>query len=283
MSPFEAIQYVGTPIALVAFIVAVGAYVYRSRLVERRKLIETAAEADRGRLLDRTIQDLGPVEPGTLTREQRYQLALRLLEDRAKRFRTMALLGAGTAVLLAGVVLALPDDSAGSALGLVVRVDDVAAATFVRTGRITLDAGAGRDTRTIGEDGQVHFENVPREAFEHGVSLIPDVPGYARTVTTLHEPPGNGVHYLRLERTGSELYGTVITPDRVPLAGVVLTFGDGVASDTTDASGTFRVAVPHAPGERIPVRAVRDGTVGLSDMVTVPEGAGLTLFFEARS
>lgn len=283
MSPFEAIQYVGTPIALVAFIVAVGAYVYRSRLVERRKLIEAAPESDRGRLLDRTIQELGPVEPGTLNREQRYQLALRLIEDRAARFRTTALLGAGTAVLLAGVVLALPASSADDPLRLVVRVDDVAAGTFMRAGRITLDAGAGRDTRPIGEDGQVRFDNVPRAAFEHGVSLIPDVPGYARTVITLHEPPENGVHYLRLERAGSELYGTVITPDRVPLEGVVLIFGDGVAADTTDAGGTFRVAIPYAPGERIPVRATRDGNLGLSDMVTVPDGAGLTLFFEART
>lgn len=280
MSPFEAIQYVGTPIALVAFIVALGAYVYRARLVERRKLIETAPEGERARLLDAAIRDFTTVNTENLTREQRYQLALRLIEVRAARFRTTALLGGAAAVLLAGVVLALPPSSEDEPLDLVVRVDDAAAGTFIRAGLLTLDAGRGRDTRTIGGDGQVRFDNVPRSAFARGVSLIPEVPGYARVATTLREVPEDGVHYLRLERTGTELYGTVVSPAHVPLADVVLTFGDGVAIDTTDANGAFRVKVPQAPGERIAVRALRGGTPGLNDMVTVPDGAGLTLFFE---
>lgn len=279
MSPFEAIQYVGTPIALVAFIVAIAAYAYRSSLVERRKLIETAPEADRARLLD---SELRGVDAEKLTREQRYQLAVRMLEHRAARFRTTAILGAAAAVLLAGVVLALPGGAGDDPLSLVVRVEDAADGRFIRAGMLTLDAGRGRDPRPIREDGQVQFDNVPRAAFDMGVKLTPEVPGYARAVDTLRAAPAGGVHYLRLQRTGTELYGTVIAPDRTPLADVVLTFGDGVATDTTDASGTFRVTVPHAPGAQLPVRAVRAGSVGLSDVVTVPDGAGLTLFFEAR-
>ena len=68
---FEAIQYVGTPIALVAFIVAAAAYVYRGRLEERRKLIESAPEQERARVMESTLRDFSTVPTDTLTKEQR--------------------------------------------------------------------------------------------------------------------------------------------------------------------------------------------------------------------
>ena len=101
MTPFEAIRFVGTPIALIAFIVAVGAYVYRSSLLSRRKLLEAAPPDDRARLLEATIRDFSQIQTENLTRDQRYQLALRLIEERAARFRTMALVGVVLSAFLA--------------------------------------------------------------------------------------------------------------------------------------------------------------------------------------
>jgi len=281
MNPFQAIQYVGTPLALVAFLVAVAAYAYRHRLVERRKLIETAPEAERARLLDATLRDFTTVNTETLTREQRYQLAQRLIDERAARTRIMALVGVGVALILAVVVLAMP--SAGSAQrALVVRVSDETGA-FLTTGTVTLDAGEARDTRAIGADGQVRFENIPEAAYRQGVTLHPQVSGFATTPSTITATPAGGVHYLRLARIDSPLFGTVIDSARAAVPGVILSFEGGLAVDTTDAQGTFRVALPRPPGSRVAVRAVRAGVVGFNDMVTIPERESLTIFFDGRS
>jgi hypothetical protein len=279
MTPFQAIQYVGTPIALVAFIVALAAYVYRSRLVERRRLIEAAPESDRGRLLDATIRDFTTVNTETLTREQRYTLALRLIEERAARFRLTAYAGVFTAVILAVLVAVLPADADEPFVSLTVRVQDDDGSS-ITAGDVTLDAGAARSTRPVGGDGQVRFENIPRATFSQGVLLMADVPGFASQASTLTDVPAGGVHYLTLERTGATLYGTVVNADRSPMPGVVLIVDGGLATDTTDAQGTFSVQVPHAPGARVPVRLLSNGLVGFNDMVTIPSGEGLTLRFD---
>lgn len=283
MTPLQAVQYVGTPIALVAFIVAVAAYAYRARLVERRKLIEAAPEADRAKLLDATIRDFTTVNTETLTREQRYQLALRLIEERTHRFRTLAVVGVVVAVLLSGLVVALrASGTEDEPVSLVVRVSDETG-EFIRQGVLTLDAGRGRDTREIGSDGQVTFDNVPRAAFARGVSLTPEVAGFATDPSTLTAVPADGVHYLRLARRATRLFGTVIDTAHVPMAGVALDFGDGAARDTTDATGAFDVLLPQPPGARITVRGLREGRLGINDMATVPDGgAALTLIYAER-
>lgn len=281
MTPFEAIQYVGTPIALVAFVVAVVAWVYRSRLVERRRLIESAPEGERARLLDATLRDFTTVSTENLSREQRYRLALRLIEERSGRTRVLAVVGVLTAAMLAVVILFLPG-SASDATALVVRVSDPAG-HFVTSGSVTLDAGSERETRALGADGQVRFDNIPRSVFASGVSLIPRVPGYATSPTRLTDLPPNGVYYLRLTPEGTEVRGTVIDSAKVPLADVVLTFGAGEASDTTAADGTFRVLLSQPPGSTVQVRALRGNEVGFNDMITVPQSGAITLRFEGRT
>lgn len=290
MTPFEAIQYVGTPIALVAFLVATGAYIYRARLVSRRKLIETAPEAERARLLDATIRDFTTVPTETLSREQRYQLALKLIEERAARFRTMALVGVFVAVILAGVVLVVTRNftrDAEAPASVTVRVHGPGGRQdFITNGTVTLDIGNDRDTRAIMQDGQVRFDNIPPQTLAGEATLIADVPGYAPvSETTLDDLGPAGVIYLELAPVAvtTEVYGTVIDTQHVPVADVVLTFDGGSASDTTDADGTFRVTLPEQPGAQIPLRATKDGTVGHNDMITIPNQAALTIVFEART
>lgn len=284
MSLFDAIQYVGTPIALVAFIIAVVAYAYRGRLEERRKLIEAAPEQERGRLLEATIRDFATVPTDNLTREQRYSLAVKLIEERAAKSRLMTLVSIVVAVLLAAVVVTftfIPQD----AEALTVRVHGPAGASdFITTGELTLDAGAARSTRPIGPDGQVRFDNVPRRAYASGVSLIPNVPGYrAASPTKLNAVPDGRVYELALAPEPTRVYGTVVDADRNPLSDVVLTFQAGVAVDTTDQHGNFSVVLPYPPGAQIPLRAARNGVTGLSDRITIQHDAALTLFFDPRT
>lgn len=286
MTPFEAIQYVGTPIALVAFIVATGAYLYRARLVSRRELIETAPETERARLLDATIRDFTTVPTETLTREQRYQLALRLIEERAAKFRTTALVGVLVAVILAGVVvivtLRYAADGAAPA-SLIVRVHGPGGRQdFLTSGTVTLDVGSDLDTRPIGPDGQVRFDNIPRQQLAGDVVLIPRVAGYApASETTLTGVEEGGVVYIAMAPKPTRVYGTVIDPDHAPVADVVLIFDGGSTTDTTAADGTFSVTLQRPPGTRVPIRALKDGIVGYNDTMTIPDNAALTVPFVA--
>jgi hypothetical protein len=286
MPLFDAIQYVGTPIALVAFIVAVAAYVYRGRLEARRKLIEAAPEQDRGRLLEATLRDFTTVPTDNLSREQRHDLAVRLIDERSAKFKMMMTVAVIIAVLLTAVVViftVVPGEAdAGS---LTVRVHGPGGSgDFITNGQVTLDAGTARITRAIGPDGQVRFENVPDRSFANGVTVIPHVTGYhAVTDTVFDAVPTGRVVQLGLAPTPTRVYGTVVDPQRTPVGGVVLNFQAGIAIDTTDAQGNFSVMLPFPPGAQIPVRAIRNGIMGLNDRITIPDAAALTLFFDPRT
>ena len=104
MGPFGAIELVSSGLTLTAFVVAVIAYVYRHKLKERKELIETAPEEERTQALVATIRDFATVPTEDLTKEQRYLLALRLIEERLARFRTLAVLSVAFALILAFVV-----------------------------------------------------------------------------------------------------------------------------------------------------------------------------------
>ncbi len=281
---FEAIQYVGTPIALVAFIVAVVAYAYRGRLEERRKLIESAPEQERARVLEATLRDFTTVPTDTLTREQRYQLALELIEERRAKFRSMTLVSVIVAMLLAAVVVVFTlvpnDDGVGP---LTIRVLD-ANQQSVAAGSVTVDAGEATETRALDSQGQARFENIPDAAFETGIRVAARIPGYQPAAeTTLLTIPRGRVFDVHVERAPTRVFGTVIDDRQQPLAGIVLNFQGGTAIDTTDAQGNFSVSLPYPPGAQVPVRATRSGITGLHDQITIPDGAPLTLFFASRT
>jgi hypothetical protein len=286
MSLFDAIQYVGTPIALVAFIVAVAAYVYRGRLEERRKLIEAAPEQDRGRLLEATLRDFTTVPTDNLSRDQRHDLAVRLIDERSAKFKMMMVVGVIIALLLAAVIVVFTVMPAeGEAGSLTVRVHGPGGpGDFITNGGVTLDAGSARTTRAIGPEGQVRFDNVPDRAFAAGVTVIPHVTGYhAVTDTVFDAVPAGRVVQLGVVPTPTRVYGTVVDVQRTPVGDVVLNFQAGIAIDTTDAQGNFSVMLPFPPGAQIPVRAIRNGVMGLNDRITIPDAAALTLFFDPRS
>ena len=281
---FEAIQYVGTPIALVAFIVAVVAYAYRGRLEERRKTIESAPEQDRARVAEATLRDFAMVPTENLTREQRYNLALQLIEERRAKFRSMTIVSVIVAALLTAVVVLftlVPDgDGAGP---LTIRVLDPARAS-VPAGSVTIDAGESTETRALDAQGTTRFENIPDAAFKTGVRVAVRAPGYESTAdTTLLAVPRGRVHEVRVTPASTRVQGTVIDAQRQPLAGIVLDFEGGTAIDTTDAQGNFSVSLPYPPGKQVPVRATRGGVTGLHDQITIPDGGALTLLFESRT
>lgn len=283
---FEAIQYVGTPIALVAFIVAVVAYAYRARLDSRRKLIETAPESERGRVLEAALRDFTTVPTDTLTREQRYNLAVQLIEERRAKFRSLTLVSVIVAALLASVVIVFtlfPTESDAGPLTVRV-IGPSASAASIANGVVTIDAGESNESASLDAQGLARFENIPNGAFDGGVRVSVRVPGLASSSdTTLVAVPRGRVVELQLEASPTRLYGTVIDEQHQPLAGIVLNFESGVAIDTTDAHGNFSVSVPHPPGTQIPVRATQGGITGLHEQITIPDGSAITLLFATRT
>lgn len=108
---WESIQYVTTGLTLVAFLVSVIAWVYKSKSEERERLIKTASEDKRADLV-RSALEFFEVDTTGLTQEQKYELALAQIHARAQRFRTTAIVVCVLAVILAVVTAyAISQDS----------------------------------------------------------------------------------------------------------------------------------------------------------------------------
>jgi hypothetical protein len=86
---WTAIKYVGSGLTLVAFLCALAAWLYRSYLLRRERLIKSVPEAKRAALVERTLV-LFNIDTRKLLPEQQYNLALEQIRDRAKRFRVTA-------------------------------------------------------------------------------------------------------------------------------------------------------------------------------------------------
>ena len=99
---WNAIAYVSSGVTVVAFVVAVSAWVFRASLVQRERLIKAAPEVDRGALVE-TALEVFRVDTSGLTRDQKYRLAMEQIAARERRFKTVAGVVSLVAVLLAVV------------------------------------------------------------------------------------------------------------------------------------------------------------------------------------
>jgi len=87
---WKAITYVSSGLTLVAFVAAVAAWVYRSKILERERLIRLAREKDRAKLVENTLQFFS-VDTQSLKKDQQYDLAIQQIHAWAARFRTSAI------------------------------------------------------------------------------------------------------------------------------------------------------------------------------------------------
>jgi|GEM_PF-4879907 len=101
---WEAIKYVSSGLTLVAFIVAVGVSLYRKQIVEKGKLIRSAADKDRAPLIAKTLEFL-EIKINSLTKDQQYKIALVQIEKRARRFAISAWVIITIAILTALIAI----------------------------------------------------------------------------------------------------------------------------------------------------------------------------------
>jgi hypothetical protein len=283
---FEVAERIAEPLALVAFVCALAAYGYRYWLAERRKLIETAPEEERARVLEHTIRGFSTVSLDNLTRQQRVDLATKLIEER--KFKMQWLSGAALAfAVILGVFIWLVGAPAADTGSFTVRLHGPGGpGDLITTGRVLLDVGAERKTQDVGPDGQVTFQNVPiSQVQEAGITLVPQIAGYTPvSETRLPAVPPEGVYYLEMHPDSTRVMGTVLTrpPARKPVPGVELIFGSGLGTATTNRDGHYEVTIPRPPGSRVALRAIKDGVTGYDDYITLPESHALDIFFRAE-
>jgi hypothetical protein len=97
---WDAIQYVGSGLTLVAFIVAVAAWYYRSQIEAKGRFVEAAREEDRAEVA-RDVLEFFHIDTGRLTKEQQFILALKQINARSRRYGQGAAIFCFVAVLLA--------------------------------------------------------------------------------------------------------------------------------------------------------------------------------------
>src|SRR2546426_787905 len=95
------IASVSSIFTLVAFLAAAVAWSYRRRLIQMERLAKLAPEEDRRQVVE-MILDRVSVDTSNLTRQQRYDLALRLIENRSRRFKTLSVI-----VIIVAIVAAM--------------------------------------------------------------------------------------------------------------------------------------------------------------------------------
>src|SRR5258707_15501177 len=104
MDMWQAMQYVGTGLSLVAFIVAALLLAYRAHLTNRAEIIKSAPEKER---LDAiaTTAEFFRVDVSGLTRAQQQDIALTQIHARARRDLLLAGVSLAGAILLAAIAV----------------------------------------------------------------------------------------------------------------------------------------------------------------------------------
>jgi len=104
LTPFDFIDDVGTPLALIAFIVASVFWYFRYRDLEKRKMLEKLTDDSKVQTAQIILDNLH-VDTQNLTDKQKYNLAMQKLKDKARHRMTISILLAFLAVIALIMVL----------------------------------------------------------------------------------------------------------------------------------------------------------------------------------
>src|SRR6266542_6584667 len=101
---WSAIQYVGTGLSLIAFIVAAALFAYRARLKQRALIIEKTPHEERVKAIAATAEFFN-VDVAGLPAKQQQQIVLAQIRLRARRELLFALVSLAVAILLAVIAI----------------------------------------------------------------------------------------------------------------------------------------------------------------------------------
>lgn len=99
---WHTVEKITGPFALIAFLAAVASIILRQMGVHKLKLIEAANPEDRKQLVESALEFFS-VDTATLTKEQRYSIAVTQISARARRFTIVFLFASLGVILAAGL------------------------------------------------------------------------------------------------------------------------------------------------------------------------------------
>ena len=106
MEMWTVVQYVGTPLTLLAFIAAVFAWSYSVKLKEKAELLKTLPESERVVYLEKELESyqIDAVQKG-VTGQQKFELMQLVILQRAHRLKIVAMTAIAIAVVLAVTII----------------------------------------------------------------------------------------------------------------------------------------------------------------------------------
>ena len=106
MSELDAVRYIGTPIALAAFAVAIGARLYSRHLRNKIERIRQLPEADRLRFAEKELETYSiPPENDNLTSDQKFSLMQIVVTQRGTRLRLLFRFSIAIALIVAATLV----------------------------------------------------------------------------------------------------------------------------------------------------------------------------------
>jgi hypothetical protein len=149
-------------------------------------------------------------------------------------------------------------------------------------GSLILDIGEQRLDKQLNENGEVSFAGIPSRFLGKSVNIIPQINGYKIKGSGSIIIPDNHIIYLELEerKDSTLMRGRVINEGGNPVDSVIIDIESGLASTITDESGLFALVVPAAKGETVLLTALKTGTTGYREFITVPEKGSIEIRFK---
>ena len=153
---WEAIKFVSSGVTLVAFLAAVGFMFFRTQSRSAERLIKTASEKDRPKILARVLRSLPEIDARRLTADQQYDLALRQIQlhERAltDKLRAVCFVVAAAALVAGIAVFKGAHFDADKSDGVVALPASASASTKATSAESQIAASSSEKRRTQATD-----------------------------------------------------------------------------------------------------------------------------------
>lgn len=148
----------------------------------------------------------------------------------------------------------------------------------VNDGAITVYYGTAHVTKKI-SDGQVMLNEIPKAFRGREVVFIPAIEGYVSMPKKQILPANENVINLYVERLPDSVTvsGIVLTSKGKAVPNAIIVFADGLAKDSTDRYGNFRLMLPFKDGTETQVRVYKDDELKYNNLMRVSNAAPVSI------
>jgi len=152
---------------------------------------------------------------------------------------------------------------------------------LLNDGKLILYVGKEPKTANI-NDGEAIFYNIPEEFGNKRVKILPVIENYQLAdhdqVLITKDDNYIDIELVRTEESlNTQVRGSIINSENIPVKNAFLNFGSGLASCYTNQNGDFFLTVPLPEGERISLKVLIDNVVEFDESVTLSSGIPINL------